>query len=87
MYTICIYSCLFEKILPVVCAKCIQKGQNKNRRMDNSALTSREVSEMPYDLYVYTCVEQVGTLSPAAAFTEVHRVHRNQFGFPERSVG
>ncbi len=42
---------------------------------------------MPYDLYVYTCVKQVGTLSPAAAFTEVHRFHRNQFGFPKRSVG
>ena len=27
---------------------------------------------MPYDLYVYTCVEQVGTLSPAAAFTEIN---------------
>ena len=42
---------------------------------------------MPYDLYVYTCVEQVGTLSPAAAFTEVYRVDRNQVGFPKKSVG
>ena len=42
---------------------------------------------MPYDLYVYTCVKQVGTLSPAGTFTEAHRVYRNQFGFPKRSVG
>ena len=42
---------------------------------------------MPYDLYVYTCVKQVGTLSSAFAFAEAHRVHQNQFEFPKRSVG
>ena len=63
------------------------KRSERSRRAGSSTLTTREGSEMPYDLYVYTCVKQVGTLSPAAAFTEVHRVHRNQVGFPKRSVG
>ena len=53
----------------------------------SSALTGREGSEMPYILYVYTCVKQVGTLSSASAFTEVFHFDRNQIGFPRKSVG
>ena len=42
---------------------------------------------MPYVLYVYTCVKQVGTLSSVSAFTEVLHFDRNQIGFPRKSVG
>ena len=42
---------------------------------------------MPYILYVYTCVKQVGTLSSASAFTEVFHFDRNQIEFPRKSVG
>ena len=58
-----------SKILLFGAAHPIQKGQNEAAARGSSTLTAREGSEMPYDLYVYTCVKQVGILSPTPALT------------------